>query len=277
MFSGKFHARSAILIISSRKLPLFSVLNDLWAVSTIFLQYRSLQKDSNFSWHRVVRIDVARYTGMTSFKKYLCRMNCGVIQGFPALRKAVTTHVKKYRIFSTCVDIANQLLTRHSPLAPLGQIDKWTAKPLRFSIQIVCKSFLELWRLNTKKIHIAERLWVQTFLEWEWNHYTTRKTESYIFSGFGVSISLGWELKSTTGRFATGRFWPFTWKTSSVGKDKVNKWEFCKLKITTIVALYDFYSGIVDLFIFIHQWSRLFFSVEGYCVYMINKIIHGCL
>ena len=33
-----------------------------------------------------------------------------------------------------------------------------------------------------------------------------------------------------------GRFWPFTWKTSSVGKDKVNKWEFCKLKITTIVV-----------------------------------------
>ena len=26
--------------------------------------------------------------------------NCGVIQGFPALRKAETTHVKKYRIFS---------------------------------------------------------------------------------------------------------------------------------------------------------------------------------
>ena len=25
--------------------------------------------------------------------------NCGVIQGFPALRKAVTTYVKKYRIF----------------------------------------------------------------------------------------------------------------------------------------------------------------------------------
>ena len=26
------------------------------------------------------------------------------------------------------------------------------------------------------------------------------------------------------------------WKTSSVGKDKVNKWEFGKLKITTIVV-----------------------------------------
>ena len=29
---------------------------------------------------------------------------------------------------------------------------------------------------------------------------------------------------------------PFTWKTSSVCKDKVNKWEFFKLKITTIVV-----------------------------------------
>ena len=50
-------------------------------------------------------------------KKFFYHINCGVIQGFPALRKAVTTHVKKFRIFFTCVDIANQLLTRHSPLA----------------------------------------------------------------------------------------------------------------------------------------------------------------
>ena len=33
-------------------------------------------------------------------KKIYYNVNCGVIQGFPALRKAVTTHVKKYRIFS---------------------------------------------------------------------------------------------------------------------------------------------------------------------------------
>ena len=32
---------------------------------------------------------------------------------------------------------------------------------------------------------------VQTFLEGEENQYTKRKTESYVFSGFGVSISLG--------------------------------------------------------------------------------------
>ena len=38
--------------------------------------------------------------------------------GFPALRKAVTTHVKKYETFSRIFDKANQLLTRHSPFAP---------------------------------------------------------------------------------------------------------------------------------------------------------------
>ena len=90
-------------------------------------------------------------------------INCGVQQGFSALRKAVTTHVKKKSYFLTCVDIANQLLTRHSPLAPLGQVTK-------------------------------------------------RKTENYVFSGFGVGISRGWKWKSTTGRF-TGRLCPFTWKT----------------------------------------------------------------
>ena len=48
--------------------------------------------------------------------------NYGVIRGFPAPRNAVTTHVKKYHIFSRVLDIANQLLTRQSPFAPLGQV-----------------------------------------------------------------------------------------------------------------------------------------------------------
>ena len=30
----------------------------------------------------------------------------------------------------------------------------------------------------------------QTLLEWEENQYTKGKTESYVFSGFGVDISL---------------------------------------------------------------------------------------
>ena len=61
--------------------------------------------------------------------------------------------------------------------------------------------------------------------------------------------------------------WPFTWKISSVGKDKVNEWEFCELKITPIAVfvimiqrifpsffLCDVYSGIViSLFLFFNK------------------------
>ena len=43
-------------------------------------------------------------------------------------------------------------------------------------------------------------------------------------------------MKIDSWKICHSRFWQFTWKTSSVGKDKVNKWEFCKLKITTIVV-----------------------------------------
>ena len=80
-------------------------------------------------------------------------INFGVLQGFLALKKAVATHVKKHRIFSRVL-MYNQLHTRHSPLAPLGQVDEWTAK---FSRLVVCRSFLELWRRKNKKFRIADR------------------------------------------------------------------------------------------------------------------------
>ena len=51
-----------------------------------------------------------------------------------------------------------------------------------------------------------------------------------------VALVLAFLSAEATGRFVTGWFWPFAWMASSVGKDKVNKWEFCKLKITTIVG-----------------------------------------
>ena len=51
-----------------------------------------------------------------SCKNEVYHTNHGVIQGFPALRKAVTTHM--WKIFSLLFDIANQLLTHHSPFAP---------------------------------------------------------------------------------------------------------------------------------------------------------------
>ena len=122
-------------------------------------------------------------------------------------------------------------------LAPLGQVDEWTAKPSRFSAQGSLSELSRIMAAKTlkKSVSLTDSE-VQTFLEREENQCTKRKTESCVFSGFGISISLVWGWKSTTGRFAISRFWPFTWKTSSVGKDKVNKWEFCKLKITTIVV-----------------------------------------
>ena len=46
------------------------------------------------------------YTGISGPEKS-CNNTCGKISFF----------------FFTCVDVAHQLLTRHSPLAPLGQVD----------------------------------------------------------------------------------------------------------------------------------------------------------
>ena len=56
-------------------------------------------------------------------------INYKVIEGFLALRKAVTALVKKYRsfFFLRVFYIANQMLTLHSHLAPLGQVDERTA------------------------------------------------------------------------------------------------------------------------------------------------------
>ena len=73
-------------------------------------------------WVVFIIISIVIFLSMFGVK-YIYHINCDVIQGFPALRKAVTTHVKKY------VDIANQPLTHHSPLAPLVQVDEGTVKP----------------------------------------------------------------------------------------------------------------------------------------------------
>ena len=46
-------------------------------------------------------------------EQFLSYKQC-ILQVFSALRKAITTHAKKYRIFSRVFDIASQLLTRLS-------------------------------------------------------------------------------------------------------------------------------------------------------------------
>ena len=78
---------------------------------------------------------------------------------------------------------------------------------------------------------------------------------------------------------------PLSVRTKSINENFVNwKWRpllfvlswFNAFLHLSANALYNCYSGVVDSFIFIVSWIRLFFSVKGYCVYMINKIIHGC-
>ena len=74
--------------------------------------------------------------------------NYSVVQGFPALRKAVTTHVKKYDIFSRVFDIANQLLTRHSPSRHLVRLINERQSLHRSHSKVVCQNFLGLWLLK---------------------------------------------------------------------------------------------------------------------------------
>ena len=77
-----------------------------------------------------IRGNMPLHKGLSFFNRYadeklinfIYYTNYCVIRGFPALRKAVTTQVKKSRIFLRVFDIGSQLLTRHSPFAPLAQI-----------------------------------------------------------------------------------------------------------------------------------------------------------
>ena len=71
---------------------------------------------------------------MISINNFFYYTNYGVIQGFPALRKAVTTYVKKYDILFTCVWYRQSDTDMSHAFPPLGQVDEWTAKPSPFSI-----------------------------------------------------------------------------------------------------------------------------------------------
>ena len=179
-------------------------------------------------------------------------------------------------------DIVNQLLTRHLPFAPLGQVDELTAKPSLLSIRGCLLEFSRIKASKTlKKFVSLTDSAVHTFLEGKENQTKKRKTESFVFSGFGNCISRDWERKSTTGRFSTGRFWLCTWKISSVGKDKVNNWEFCKLKITAIVVLlYDstrFFILNLSANALIHNffrgWRSFYFHLFIKSTFLVNEVL----
>ena len=142
------------------------------------------------------------------------------------MRKAVTTYVKKTRYVFTCVWYRQSAVD--TSLAFRATRSGWWMNSEALTIlntRPFVGTFSDYGGWNTKNSVPLTESDVQTFQEGKENRCAKRKTESYVFSGFGNGISRGWERKSTTGRFATGRFWPFTWKIS-VGKDKVNKWEF---------------------------------------------------
>ena len=79
-----------------------------------------------------------------SFVTIVYQIKYGVSQGFPALRKAVTAHVKNHDNCLRVFDIANQLLTRHSPFAPFGQVESF-----RLS------NFLGFWLLKKKEKFVS--------------------------------------------------------------------------------------------------------------------------
>ena len=54
-------------------------------------------------------------------------------------------------------------------------------------------------------------------------------------------------MKSTTGKFATSRFRPFTWKTSSVGKGKVNNENFVNWKLRPFLLLQSWFNAFIHL------------------------------
>ena len=85
------------------------------------------------------------------------------------------------------------------------------------------------------KIRISYKQWHSNFPRRRRKPKYIRKTESYVFSGFGNGISRRWEWKSTTGRFAPTQFWVCTRKILPVGKEKVDNWEFEHWKLRPLL------------------------------------------
>ena len=140
-------------------------------------------------------------------------------------------------------------------------------------MKVFCQNFFGLRRIKHWKIRIAYRQWHSNFPR----RGRKRKTGNYVFSGFGNGISRGWEQKSTTEIFATGRFWLCTWKTFFVGKDQFNNWQFCILKIRLIVCFcrdstYVFIlSAPTHYLIFMRGLSILLFSSIMESTFLVSK------
>ena len=118
---------------------------------------------------------------------FIYHTNYRVIRGFPALRKAVTTQVKKCCIFFTCVWYRQSSADTSLPL-------RATRPDIRvndgaFTI-LNLRSFAlsEFFQIMAAKTSLTDSN-VQTLLKGEKNQNMERKTENYVFSRFGNGIS----------------------------------------------------------------------------------------
>ena len=166
--------------------------------------------------------------------------------------------MKKIGYFFTCLISSIRCwnvtqLSRHS-----GRLMNERRSLHHSQSKVVWQNYCGLWQLRRWKIRIAYRQWRANFPRWG------RKPKYEKGNRFGDSISRGRERKSTTGRFATSRFWPCTWNISSVAKDDINNWQFCILKIRPIVCFHLEYVKLFSVF-FIRGLSILLFS-------FINKV-----
>ena len=142
-------------------------------------------------------------------------------------KKSRNNTPEKIRIFFTCVWY-RQSAAETSFLFHTTSSGWWT-NGKAFTIPNP-RSFVEFFRFMAAD--------VQTLQGREENQNTKKKkTETYIFSVVDNEISCGWKRKSSAKRFAIGRFWPWTWKISSVGKNQFNYWQFSILKIRPIICL----------------------------------------
>ena len=91
-------------------------------------------------------------------KTFSCKLRC--YTRFPNPEKSRNTREKK-KFFSRVFNIANQLLKRHSPFAPLGHVDEWRTKPLPFLIQGRLSDYFRI--MAAKKMKNPYRLQTVTF------------------------------------------------------------------------------------------------------------------
>ena len=77
-----------------------------------------------FNLPRVFKWDNVNTGKSTLYTISIYHINCGVNTKISGPEKSCNNTREKMSYFLTCVDIANQLLIRHSPLAPLGQVDE---------------------------------------------------------------------------------------------------------------------------------------------------------